>query len=208
MSQNALDLGVAIPTINVSVDARIISSYKNERVEASKVLTGPVRHFEGDRKVFLRSLRDGLRLAMLTCYAQGFALMREASRESQYNFDMAEIARIWTGGCIIRARLLETIRAAFLERRDLPNLVVASQFTDEVNHLGPPLRWVVSRATEHGIPCLGMCASLAYIDAYRSAWLPANLVQAQRDYFGSHRYERIDKPRGQTFHTPRSAWPA
>jgi 6-phosphogluconate dehydrogenase len=205
-SQNALDLGVAIPTINVAVDARIISSFKNERVEATKVLTGPVRHFEGDRKVFLRSLRDALRLAMLTCYAQGFALMREASREYQYNFDMAEIARIWTGGCIIRARVLEAIRAAFLERRDLPNLVVASQFMEEVNHLGPPLRWVVSRATEHGIPCLGMCASLAYIDAYRSAWLPASLVQAQRDYFGSHRYERIDKPRGQTFHAPRSAW--
>ena len=205
-SQNALDLGVAIPTINVAVDARIISSYKEERVEASKVLTGPVRHFEGDRKVFLRSLRDALRLAMLTCYAQGFALIREASKEYGYNFDCAEIARIWTGGCIIRAKLLETVRAAFHDRADLPNLLVDARFAELVNHLGPSLRWVVSRATEHGIPCLGMCASLAYIDAYRSARLPANLIQAQRDYFGSHRYERIDKPRGQTFHTPRSGW--
>jgi 6-phosphogluconate dehydrogenase len=165
-----------------------------------------VRHFEGDRKVFLRSLRDALRLAMLTCYAQGFALIREASKEYAYNFDSAEIARIWTGGCIIRARLLETVRTAFQARQDLPNLLVADGFVELVNHLGASLRWVVSRATEHGIPCLGMCASLAYIDAYRSARLPANLVQAQRDYFGSHRYERIDKPRGQTSHTPRSAW--
>jgi 6-phosphogluconate dehydrogenase len=207
-SQNSLDLGVAIPTINVAVDARIISSYKDERVEASKVLTGPVRHFEGDRKVFLRSLRDALRLAMLTCYAQGFALIGEASKEYGYNFDRAEIARIWTGGCIIRAKLLETVRAAFEDRRDLPNLLVDARFAELINHLGPSLRWVVSRATEHGIPCLGMCASLAYIDAYRSARLPANLIQAQRDYFGSHRYEKIDKPRGQTFHTPRSLWTA
>jgi len=205
-SQNALDLGVAIPTINVAVDARIISSYKSERVDAAQVLTGPVRHFEGDCKVFLRSLRDALRLAVLTCYAQGFALIREASREYAYNFDSAEIARIWTGGCIIRARVLETIRAAFLSRTDLANLLIAAEFAETVNHLGAPLRWVVSRATEHGIPCLGLCASLAYIDAYRSARLPANLVQAQRDFFGSHRYERLDKPRGQTFHTPRSAW--
>jgi 6-phosphogluconate dehydrogenase len=207
-SQNALDLGVAIPTINVAVDARIISSYKNERVDAGKVLTGPVRHFEGDRKVFLRSLRDALRLAALTCYAQGFALIREASREYAYSFDAAEIARIWTGGCIIRARLLEAIRAAFQNRADLANLLVAPEFSELVNHLGASLRWVVSRATEHGIPCLGLCASLAYIDAYRSERLPANLVQAQRDFFGSHRYERLDKPRGQTFHTPRSAWHA
>jgi 6-phosphogluconate dehydrogenase len=207
-SQNALDLGVAIPTINVAVDARIISSYKDERVAASKVLTGPVPHFEGDRKVFLRSLRDALRLAMLTCYAQGFALMREASKEYAYNFQMAEIARIWTGGCIIRARLLEAVRAAYQAQPDLPNLMVDKEFSGLISHLGQSLRWVVSRATEHGIPCLGMCASLAYIDAYRAARLPANLVQAQRDYFGSHRYERIDKPRGQTSHTTRSGWMA
>jgi 6-phosphogluconate dehydrogenase len=207
-SQNALDLGVAIPTINVAVDERIISSYKGERVEAAKILTGPVRHFEGDRKVFLRSLRDALHLAMLTAYAQGFALLREASREYAYDFRMAEIARVWTGGCIIRARMLETVRAAFTDKPDLPNLLVDCHFTELVNHLGAPLRWVVSRATEHGIPCLGMCASLAYIDAYRSERLPANLVQAQRDYFGSHRYERLDKQRGQTFHTTRAGWTA
>jgi len=205
-SQNALDLGVAIPTINVAVDARIISSYKEQRVEAAKVLNGPPRHFEGDRKVFLRSLRDALGLAMITCYAQGFSLIREASKEYGYRFDCAEIARIWTGGCIIRAKVLETIRAAFHEQADLPNLLIDGRFVELVNHLGAPLRWVVSRATEHGIPCLGLCASLNYIDGYRSARLPANLVQAQRDFFGSHRYERIDKPRGQTFHTPRQAW--
>ena len=205
-SQNALDLGVAIPTINVAVDARIISSYKDERVAASKILHGPVRHFEGDRKVFLRSLRDALRLAMLTCYAQGFALMREASKEYGYNLDSAEIARIWTGGCIIRARMLETVRAAFQARADLPNLLVSAEFSEIINQLGQSLRWVVSRATEHGIPCLGMCASLAYIDAYRSERLPANLIQAQRDFFGSHRFERVDKPRGTTFHAPRSVW--
>lgn len=207
-SQNALDLGVAIPTINVAVDARIISSYKKERAVASHHLTGPVRHFEGDRKVFLRSMRDALRLAMLTCYAQGFALIREASREYAYNFGLAEIARIWTGGCIIRARLLETVRQALQSDADLSNLLIAPAFAGQVNQLGASLRWVVSRATEHGIPCLGLCASLAYIDAYRSERLPANLVQAQRDFFGSHRYERLDKPRGQTFHTPRAAWMA
>ena len=205
-SQNALDLGVAIPTINVAVDARIISSYKNERVEASHHLTGPVRHLEGDSKAFLRSLRDALRLAVLTCYAQGFALIREASKEYGYNFGKAEIARIWTGGCIIRAKVLEAIRAAFQADPELANLLIAPSFAEDVNHLSAALRWVVSRATEHGIPCLGLCASLAYIDAYRSERLPANLVQAQRDFFGSHRYERLDKPKGQTFHTPRAAW--
>jgi 6-phosphogluconate dehydrogenase len=205
-SQNSLDLGVAIPTINVAVDARIISSYKDERVHAACILHGPPRHFEGDRKVFLRSLRDALRLAMLTCYAQGFALMREASKEYKYNLDPAEIARIWTGGCIIRARMLESVRAAFQEQPDLPNLMIAPEFAGFINQLGQSLRWVVSRATEHGIPCLGMCASLAYIDSYRSERLPANLIQAQRDFFGSHRYERVDQEPGVTFHTARQAW--
>jgi 6-phosphogluconate dehydrogenase len=200
-SQNALDLGVAIPSINAALEARILSAFKDERVAASEVLHGPLRKFDGDRGGLLRSLRDALRLAMITCYAQGFALMREASREYGYHLDFVEIARIWKGGCIIRSRMLDTIRAAFVEKPELPNLLVAPAFSRLVNELQGCLRAVVAQASEMGIPCLALYASLGYIDSYRQKRLPANLLQGQRDYFGAHRYERIDKPRGQTFHT-------
>jgi len=198
-SQNALDLGVAIPTINAALEARILSAFKDERVQASKVLQGPAGSRGGED--LLAALKGAYQLASLGCYAQGFALMREASKEYGYDLDFREIARIWKGGCIIRARVLDSIRAAFAEQPDLPNLFVAEPFRSLANRLHPELRRVVARAVDMGVPVLALAASLGYLDSYRRERLPANLLQAQRDYFGAHRYERIDKPRGQQFHT-------
>ncbi|HXG32262.1 MAG TPA: NADP-dependent phosphogluconate dehydrogenase [Bryobacteraceae bacterium] len=200
-SQNALDVGVAIPTIHAGLEARILSAFKDERTQAARVLLGPCKQFDGERDRFLGLLHDALRLAVVTSYAQGFALMREASREYGYGLRFAEIARTWKGGCIIRARLLDAIKTVFQENADLANLLLDGRFAALVNELHPALRAVVCAAAEHGVPCLGMAAALGYIDSYRSERLPANLIQAQRDYFGAHTYERVDKPRGQFFHT-------
>ena len=201
-SQNALDLGVAIPTINAALEGRILSGAKDERVAASKVLPpAPRAAFQGDRDAFLETLRKGLRLAIITCYAQGFALMREASREYNYHLHFSEIARTWKGGCIIRARLLDPIKKAFEAQADLPNLLLADPFRGLVGELESSLRMVVAKAVEQGIPVLALAASLGYLDSYREERLPANMLQGLRDYFGAHRYERIDRPRGTTFHT-------
>jgi 6-phosphogluconate dehydrogenase len=200
-SQNALDLGAAIPTINAALEGRIISAFKDERVGASKVLQGPGKKFEGDKGKMIERLREALRLAIITSYAQGFALMREASKEYSYNLHFREIARIWKGGCIIRAKLLDPIRDAFGSNAELPNLLVDPNFSAIANQLQPSLREVVSAAVVHGVPCFGLAASLGYIDSYRQARLPANLLQGLRDYFGAHQYERVDKPRGEMFHT-------
>ncbi|HEX8985088.1 MAG TPA: NADP-dependent phosphogluconate dehydrogenase [Bryobacteraceae bacterium] len=201
-SQNALDLGIAIPTINAALEGRILSGAKDERVAASKVLpAAPRTPFKGDRDAFLETLRKGLRLAIVTCYAQGFALMREASREYNYHLHFSEIARTWKGGCIIRARLLDPIKKAFEAQAELPNLLVAEPFRTLVGELESSLRTVVVKSVEQGIPVLALAASLGYIDSYREERLPANLLQGLRDYFGAHRYERIDRPRGATFHT-------
>jgi 6-phosphogluconate dehydrogenase len=200
-SQNALDLGVAIPTINAALEGRILSAIKDERVAASKVLSGPAGRYPGDREAFLTALHDALRLATITCYAQGFALMREASKEYGYELDLQEIARIWKGGCIIRAKVLDSIRAAFAVDRDLVNLLVAEPFSRIANDLNGRLRIVVGAAVEQGVPCLALAASLGYIDSYRRERMPANLLQGQRDYFGAHKYERVDRPRGKSFHT-------
>jgi 6-phosphogluconate dehydrogenase len=200
-SQNALDLGVAIPTINAALEGRILSSLKAERVAAAKLLSGPTGTFSGDRVALLESLHDALRLSILCCYAQGFALMREASSSYGYNLDLREIARIWKGGCIIRARVLDSIRAAFDADRDLVNLLVVDPFRGTVNELSGRLRAAVGRAVAQGVPCLAMAASLGYIDSYRRERMPANLLQGQRDYFGAHKYERVDRPRGEFFHT-------
>ena len=200
-SQNALDLGVAIPTINAALEGRILSAFKDERGAASKVLLGPAAKYDGTREALIGALHDALRLAVLTCYAQGFALMREASREYGYDLDFKEIARIWKGGCIIRARVLDSIQAAFAADLNLANLLVAEPFSRIANELHPQLRSIVAEAVEFGVPCLALAASLGYIDSYRRERLPANLLQGQRDYFGAHKYERIDKPRGQSFHT-------
>lgn len=200
-SQNAMDLGIAVPTINAALEARILSAMKAERVAASAVLRGPENKFEGDRASFVETVRKALRLAILTCYAQGFALMREASSEYGFNLNLPEIARTWKGGCIIRAKVLDAIRAAFAAQPGLANLLVEPGFARITNELSDCLRSVAGTATALGVPCLALCASLGYVDSYRSKRLPANLLQAQRDLFGAHRYERVDRPRGETFHT-------
>jgi 6-phosphogluconate dehydrogenase len=204
-SQNALDLGIAIPSINAALEARILSAIKDEREAAAKLLRGPAAKFEGDPTAFLETLRKALRLAFVTCYAQGFALMREASKEYDYHLRFAEIARIWKGGCIIRARLLDAIKKAFAAQPGLANLLVAEPFTAIANDYQASLRAAVCQAAALGIPVLGLAASLGYIDSYREARLPASLLQGLRDYFGAHRYERLDRPRGVTFHTEWSA---
>jgi 6-phosphogluconate dehydrogenase len=198
-SQNALDLGAPIPTINAAVESRIVSAYKEERVVASKVLTGPDPKFGAAPQEVTAAVRDALYAAKICSYAQGFGLMRLAGREYGYNLNFGEIARIWRGGCIIRARFLNDIRDAFTRDPDLPNLMLDPGFAQAMNARQAALRRVVALAAESGIPALAFSSALAYYDAYRSARLPANLTQAQRDYFGAHTYRRVD--REGVFHT-------
>ncbi len=198
-SQNALELGVPTPTINAAVEARIISAYKAERERAAQVLTGPEGPYAGNRDEFIAALGDALYAAKICSYAQGFAMLRAASREYGYDLNYSEIARIWRGGCIIRARFLDDIRAAYADDPDLPNLLLAPFFRDAVASRQAAWRHVVATAVGLGIPTPAMSASLAYFDSYRSARLPANLIQAQRDYFGAHTYRRVD--REGVFHT-------
>ncbi len=198
-SQNSLDLGAPIPTINAAVESRIISAYKEEREKASKILTGPQTRIPGEAQIIVQTVRDALYAAKICSYAQGFGLMRLASREYAYDLNFAEIARIWRGGCIIRARFLNDIRAAFQRNPDLPNLMIDVEFAAAMNSRQAALRKLVSLAAESGIPALAFSSALAYYDAYRSDRLPANLTQAQRDYFGAHTYRRID--REGVFHT-------
>ncbi len=197
-SQNSLDLGAPIPTINASVESRILSAYKAERVEAAKVLQGPKSQLSASTEM-IDTLRDALYAAKICSYAQGFAMLRLASKEYGYQLNYAEIARIWRGGCIIRARFLNDISAAFKRAPDLPNLMMDDQFANIMNTHQAALRKVVALAAENGIPVLALGSALAYYDAYRSDRLPANLTQAQRDYFGAHTYRRTD--REGSFHT-------
>jgi 6-phosphogluconate dehydrogenase len=198
-SQSALDLGVPTPTINAAVESRIVSAYKNERVAASAVLAGPTASYQGNRERLIRAVRAALYAAKICSYAQGFTLLRMASQEYDYNLPLGEIARIWRGGCIIRAQFLDEIRAAFERNPSLLNLLLDPEFVEAVQSRQDEWRFVVQTAVGLGIPCLAFSASLAYYDAYRSARLPANLTQAQRDYFGAHTYRRIDKEG--SFHT-------
>jgi 6-phosphogluconate dehydrogenase len=201
-SQNALDLGAPTPTINAAVESRILSAYKGERQTASGILTGPdvaPMLDTHEQTAFIDHVRDALYAAKICSYAQGFALMRLASQEYAYNLNFGEIARIWRGGCIIRARFLNDIRQAFARNPDLPNLMIDPVFAESMNSRQAALRRVVAFAAERGIPALAFSSALAYFDAYRSARLPANLTQAQRDYFGAHTYRRVD--REGSFHT-------
>ena len=193
-SQNALDLGVPIPTINAAVESRIISAYKAERVVASHVLSGPadVDTTEG-RESLIEAVRDALYMAKICSYAQGMALLRAASKEHKYELRYGDIATIWRGGCIIRARFLNRIREAFERKPDLPNLLLDDAFRQEVERRQGSLRQVIRTAVGMGIPCLAFSSALAYYDAYRTDRLPANLTQAQRDYFGAHTYRRTDR---------------
>jgi 6-phosphogluconate dehydrogenase len=198
-SQSALDLGIPTPTITEAVFARCISAYKDERVKASQVLSGPHQSFSGDKKDFIEAIRDALYASKICSYAQGFALMRAASQEYHWQLNFGEIALLWRGGCIIRARFLERIRDAYVRNPELSNLLVDPYFSDALASVQNNWRLVVRTCADLGVPIPAFSASLAYYDSYRQAVLPANLIQAQRDYFGAHTYERIDRPG--VFHT-------
>jgi 6-phosphogluconate dehydrogenase len=198
-SQNALDLGAATPTINAAVESRIVSAYNDERIAASKVLSGPDSRISLDPQTVIRLVRDALYAAKICSYAQGFGMLRMADQEYDYHLNYAEIARIWRGGCIIRASFLNDIRQAFELNPTLPNLMLDPEFVRAMNTRQPALRKVVALAAKCGIPTLAFSSALAYYDSYRSKRLPANLTQAQRDYFGAHTYRRTDRPG--TFHT-------
>ncbi|MFO7030297.1 phosphogluconate dehydrogenase (NADP(+)-dependent, decarboxylating) [Limnospira fusiformis CCALA 023] len=198
---SALELGVSIPTITAAVNSRIISSYKDERVAASQELPGPSANFDGDVTSFINKVRDALYCSKICSYAQGMALMGKASQEFNYNLNLGEIARIWKGGCIIRAGFLNKIKQAYDQNPQLPNLLLAPEFKHTILDRQSAWREVLVTANTMGIPVPAFSASLDYFDSYRRVSLPQNLTQAQRDYFGAHTYERIDKPRGQFFHT-------
>jgi 6-phosphogluconate dehydrogenase len=198
---SSLELGVPIPTMYAAVNARVMSSYKTERVAAAKLLTGPTGKYEGDIPAFINKVRDALYCSKMCSYAQGMALLAKASAEYNYNLDLAEIARIWKGGCIIRAGFLDKIKTAFNENPSLPNLLLAPEFKQTILDRQEAWREVLIVANRLGIPVPAFSSSLDYFDSYRRANLPQNLTQAQRDYFGAHTYERTDKPRGEFFHT-------
>jgi len=196
---DALELGVSIPTIIAAVNARIISSYKSDRVEAAKLLTGPSTKFEGDVKTFIDQVRDALFCSKMCSYAQGMALLGKASETYNFNLNLGECARIWKGGCIIRAAFLNKIKQAFDENPNLPNLLLAPEFRQTILDKQESWREVVATAAKTGIAVPAFSASLDYFDSYRRDRLPQNLTQAQRDYFGAHTYLRLDKEG--VFHT-------
>jgi 6-phosphogluconate dehydrogenase len=198
-SWEAMDLQVGTPTIDIAVVMRDLSGYKGERQAAAQVLKGPEITFSGDRARFLEKLPNALYAGLIAAYAQGLALLRKASATYNYGLNLETVARIWQGGCIIRAALLEEIRAAFQARPDLPNLLLDPKLARKFLARQRDLRDVVRVAADLGLPAPALMLTLAYFDAYRSAWLPANLIQAQRDYFGAHTYERLDGPG--VFHT-------
>lgn len=198
-SWDAMDLQIPVPTIDAAVIARDLSGYKAEREAASQVLRGPKATFQGDRGTFIDQTQDALYASMIITYAQGMSLLQGASETHGYDVNLESVARIWRGGCIIRAVLLEDIRRAYQNRPDLVSLFLDSHLGQEVMDREANLRHVVITAVEIGLPAPALMATLAYFDGYRSAWLPANLTQAQRDYFGAHTYERVDQ-KG-VFHT-------
>ena len=200
-SQVALDLGIPAPTIAEAVFARTLSAIKEERVAAEKVLPGPKVRFDGDKEKFVEQIRQALYAAKICSYAQGFQLMAAASKEFNYGLNFGQIALLWRAGCIIRAQFLDKIKEAFDDQPGLPNLLLAPYFRAAMASHHSAWRAVVSKAAELGISLPAFSSALAYYDGYRSGRLPANLLQAQRDYFGAHTYERIDAPRGQFFHT-------
>ncbi|MEP7270079.1 MAG: NADP-dependent phosphogluconate dehydrogenase [Acidobacteriota bacterium] len=201
-AQTALDLGVPIPTIQAAIDARVLSSFRAERLEASQQLPGPVvAPFTGDKQQVIDAVHDALYASKICSYAQGMNLIRSGSKEYGWDIDLGEVSRIWKGGCIIRARFLDRIKQAYKRRPDLPNLLLDPEFKAWVLEAQPRWRQIVTTAQSLGIPVAAMSASLAYFDTYRSAALPLNLTQAQRDFFGSHTYRRIDRPEDGPIHT-------
>ena len=198
---SSLELGVPIPTIYAAVNARVMSAFKEERAAAAQQLTGPTGTYDGDAEAFVAKVRDALYCSKMCSYAQGMALLSKASQEFNYNLNLAEDARIWKGGCIIRAAFLDKIKNAFNENPSLPNLLLAPEFKQSILDRQDAWREVLVTANRLGYAVPAFSASLDYFDSYRRERLPQNLTQAQRDYFGAHTYERIDKPRGEFFHT-------
>jgi 6-phosphogluconate dehydrogenase len=200
-SEAGLDMGIAVPQITEAVFARCLSAIKDERVAASGELVGPDAMFRGEKGVFIKQLHDAVYAAKICSYAQGFQLMRAASKEYNWELNFGEIASIWRGGCIIRAQFLGKIKKAYDANRNLANLLLDPYFNDRIADTQNAWRNVVKTAIDLGIPVPAMGTALSYYDSYRCDRLPANMLQAQRDYFGAHMYERIDKPRGEFFHT-------
>ena len=203
-STSALDMGVPAPTVAEAVFSRCLSAIKEERVAAAKILKGPSKKYRGSRKALVAAIHDALYCSKICSYAQGFQLMREAQKEYGWKLNFGEIAQIWRGGCIIRAAFLQKITDAFGRKPDLANLLLDPYFNKTVKNAQANWRKVIALAVECGVPVPTFGSALAYYDGYRSARLPANLLQGQRDYFGAHTYERTDSPRGKFYHID---WP-
>ena len=198
---NALDSGIPLTLIGESVFARYLSSLKAQRLNASKTLTGPAYRFEGEAGHYIQYIHDALYASKIISYAQGFMLMKQASADHGWELNLGNIALVWRGGCIIRSRFLGNINQAYTNNPELENLLLDDFFKNAIDKSQPGWRKAIQLAIEYGIPTPAFSSALAFYDGYRSANLPANLLQAQRDYFGAHTYERIDKPRGEFFHT-------
>jgi 6-phosphogluconate dehydrogenase len=201
---SAVEHTVVVSTINAAVEARILSSMKEQRLAAAEILEGPEPDIDVKKRKLVKKVHDALYASKIVSYAQGLDLITTVSREKGWELDLGAIAAIWRGGCIIRARFLNRITEAYRTAEKPANLMLAPFFRDILNSAQENWREVVALATLNGIPVPAFSASLGYYDSYRSATLPANLLQAQRDFFGAHRYERTDRPRGETFHTD---WP-
>jgi 6-phosphogluconate dehydrogenase len=198
---SSLDLGVPVTLIGEAVFARCLSALKDERVAASKILSGPDAEFDGDKAGFVEDIRQALLASKLVSYAQGYMLMREAAKEHGWNLNYGGIALMWRGGCIIRSVFLGKIKEAFDKDPELHNLLLDDYFRDMIERCQASWRRVVSKSVELGIPAPAFSTALSFYDGYRRDRLPANLLQAQRDYFGAHTYERIDRPRGEFHHS-------
>ncbi|HTY36566.1 MAG TPA: NADP-dependent phosphogluconate dehydrogenase, partial [Bacteroidota bacterium] len=200
-SVTSLDLGTPLTLISESVFARCLSAIKEERVAASKVLKGPAAAFSGDKTAFLADLEHALYASKIVSYAQGFTLMRAAAEEFKWTLNYGGVALLWRGGCIIRSAFLGKIKEAFDANPNLPNLLLDPYFKQKIEASQQAWRRVVATAVTNGVWIPAFSTALNYFDGYRNGRLPANLLQAQRDYFGAHMYERVDKPRGEFFHT-------
>ncbi len=198
---SALDMGIPLTSINEAVLSRFLSALKDERVKAAAILTGPDYQFDGDKKDFVQDIHDALYASKIISYTQGYMLMQAAATEYNWDLNYGGIALMWRGGCIIRSAFLGKIKEAFDKDLDLDNLLLDDYFRTEVKNSQPGWRRVIAKAVEAGLPVPAMSSALAFFDGYRRENLPANLLQAQRDYFGAHTYERVDKPRGEFFHT-------
>jgi 6-phosphogluconate dehydrogenase len=198
---SAMEMGIPLTLISEAVLARFLSALKEERAAAAQVLTGPEPAFDGDRKAFVADIHDALYASKIMSYTQGYMLMRAAAAEYGWNLNYGGIALMWRGGCIIRSAFLGKIRDAFDKNPKLSNLLLDDYFRAEVEAAQPGWRRVVAAAVQAGLPVPAMASALSFYDGYRRERLPANMLQAQRDYFGAHTYERVDRPRGEFFHT-------